>query len=147
MFTLSGCFGEGILQTKSTYGLDETFKFDDLDLTFKSDFVYGTIDNEFSEHDGERTFGIPVLMKNYKDEPHSLNMFFYDCYGPNGSKVSNVSAFFPQGTSMDWGGNILSGATAIRYLYFRYTSEGEYCVILDNYSKTINVKFQVSYGN
>ena len=154
-FALTGCFGGGdssgggsqsgggSTPTKTTFGLGEKFTFDKLDLTFKSDIVYSVVDSMFSDNDGKTAFGIPVTMTNHKDEPHSLNMFYYDCYSPKGSKIDNASAYFDN--SMDWGGNILPGATATRYLYFYYDGAGEYTVALDNFSQKIYVKFNLNY--
>ena len=38
---------------KSTYGLDETFNFDDLEITIGSNYSYDVVENEFADENGQ----------------------------------------------------------------------------------------------
>ena len=156
-FALCGCFdggssqgggsegGGGNVPTKTSFTLGETFRFDDLDLTFTSDFLYTKVDNQFSEHYNKKVLGIPVKMTNKKSSAHSLNIFYYECYGPKGTKLNNPSAYFDEATSVDWGGDLLSGATATRYMYCLYDGDGSYNVLFNNFKTKITVSFNVTY--
>lgn len=131
--------------TKTTFGFNEKFVFDNLELTFKSDYLSTSIESMFSEKDGMKVVGVPVLMTNKKNEPHSLNLFYVSYYGPQGTELSNESAYFDEETSVDWGGNILPNATVTRYVYFDYAGDGEYKVVLDDFLSKKTVKFNITY--
>lgn len=156
-FALSGCFdggsshggsgeGGGNAPSKTTFTLGETFRFDNLDLTFSSDIVYTRLSNYGSEYHKEKMFIMPVNITNRKNEPYTLNMFSYEGYGPSGTSLKNLSAYYYNDpTSADWGGNILPNTTATRNLYFLYAGDGAYKICFDNYSTKLYLNFNIKY--
>ena len=156
-FILSGCFdggsshggsgtGGGSTPSKTTFTLGETFRFDDLDLTFSPDIVYTRLQNTVTDIANHKMMILPFTITNKKSEPHDLNMFYYECYGPSGVEVKNLSAYYyDDPSSSDFGGKIVSGLTATRNLYFLYDGDGSYSIRFDDYSTRITLKFNVIY--
>lgn len=154
-FILTGCFGSNTngdknggdnKQSKTTFTLGETFTFDNLDLTFSPDIVYTRLNNYGDQYHKHEMFIMPVTITNKGSKPNMLSFLSYECYCPNGSEAKNLSAYYyDDPTSVDWGGNIQSGVTATRNLYFLYGGDGSYSLVLDNYSTKLTVNFNVKF--
>lgn len=154
-FALSGCFdggsshgesgegGGGNVPTKTTFTLGETFRFDDLDLTFSTEYVSTTIKNQFAEKNGAKVIGVPVTVKNQKNERHSLNMFFYDQYGTKGTRLDRIGSYFDD--DIDYAGDILPGSSYTKSMYFLYDGNGEYKVFFETSKQKITLAFNVTY--
>ena len=131
----------GTNSNKSVYGFDETFTFDDLEITIGSNYSFDVVDNQFSEYNGQTTVKLPITVKNLKDETHGLNMFYYNIYGSNGTKANSVSAYFDE--DIDTAGDLRSGASYTKYLYFLYDGDGTYAIEFNNYSEKPTVEFEI----
>lgn len=154
-FALSGCFdggssqgggsegGGGNVPTKTSFTLGETFRFDDLDLTFSKEYKSLILKNTLSEHNGAKVIGLPVTIKNQKSEKHSLNMFFYDIYGSKGSKVDKAGAFYDD--DVDFAGNLLPGASYTKGMYFLYDGDGTYNIFFETPKQKITLTFDIKY--
>lgn len=154
VFALTGCFdfngagggtGGGYTPSKTNFALGETFTFNEMELTIMSDFMYTVVDNPYSDDYNKKTLGIPVKLKNLKREAGHLNRFFYECYGPTGSELDNVSVYFDDAITVDWGGDILSGVTVTRYFFFLYDGDGSYHLLFDDFNHQIKVNFNIKY--
>ena len=135
---ITGCTGE---TEKKTVGLGETFTFDDLEITLGKDISFTKIKNEYSEHNGKTVVKLPITVKNLKDETHGLNMFYYKVYGANGSEASTVTTYFDDG--VDDAGDLRSGASYTKYMYFLYDADGQYAIEFDDWSTKVSVEFDV----
>lgn len=135
---ITGCAGES---EKKTVGLGDTFTFDDLEITIGKEISFVKITNEFSENYGKDVVKIPITIKNLKEETHSLNMFYYKVFGANGTELNDVSIYFDD--SVDLAGELRSGASYTKYLYYPYDENGIYAIEFDNWSSKITVEFDV----
>lgn len=123
------------------YKLNETFKFDDLEITFSDKYSFTKVKNEYSDHNGKTVVKIPVTVKNLKNETHSLNMFYYNVYGSKGTRVETVGSYFTE--DLEFAGDLRSGASYTKYLYFIYDGDGEYVIEFDNYSEKVELSMQI----
>ncbi len=141
---ITGCTSESSDNDsqKKTYGLGETFTFDDLEITLGSDISFTTIKNEYSEHNGKDVIKLPITVKNLKDETHGLNMFNYKVYGSQGAEADTVSSYFDD--AVDYAGDLRSGASYTKYMYFIYDGNGQYTIEFDDWSTKIIVEFDVN---
>lgn len=125
------------------YGFDDTFTFDDLEITFGSDYTFTTISNQYSDYYGKDIVRVPVTVTNKSTETHGLNMFYYNIYGTSGSKTNNVSTWFSD-DSLDYAGDLRSGASYTKYIYFVYDADGTYVFEFDNYSEEVEVELEIT---
>lgn len=135
---MTGCTSETEI---STVGLGDTFTFDDLEITIGTEIAFAKIENEFSEDNGKEVVKLPVTVKNIKDETHSLNMFYYKVFGATGTEANNAFAYFDD--SVDEAGEIRSGGSYTKYMYFIYDTDGTYAIEFDNWSEKVTVEFEV----
>lgn len=127
---------------KNTYGLGETFTFDDLEITMGSEISFTSVKNKYSDHYKDVVVRIPVTVKNLKDETHNLNMFYYTLFGSQGTELEGISAYFDE-DCIDWAGELRSGASYTKYFYLLYDGDGVYAIEFDNWSTKITVEFNV----
>lgn len=123
------------------YGLGETFEFDDLEITLDSTYSFVTINNRFSDLNGRDVIKLGATVKNLSEETHSLNMFFYDLFGSQGTELETVTAYFDD--NIDYAGDLRPGASYHTNFYILYDGNGKYGIDFDNYSKKVNVEFDV----
>lgn len=123
------------------YEVDKMFVFDNLEITVGSNYSFSTIDNEFSEYNGQDVIKVPVTVKNLKDETHGLNMFFYNFYGSQGVQLSSVASYFDD--CIDYAGNIRPGSSYTKYFYLIYDGDGLYTIEFDNYSQKITIDLNI----
>lgn len=129
--------------SKNKYSLNETFKFDDLEITIGSNILYTTVSNRFSDYNGKEVVKIPVTVKNLKDETHSLNMFYYKVFGSQGTELDSISSYFDD-DCIDYAGDLRSEASYTKYFYFLYDGNGTYAIEFDNWSNKIIVEFDIN---
>lgn len=115
------------------------FEFDGFQITIKDNYSMTKVDNMFSEYDQKKVVKVPIKIKNLKDERDSLNMFFYEVYGPKeDTKLNTVSAYFMEDKKeLDFGSKILPGKTVTRNAYFLYEGKGDYVFYFNNNSEEI----------
>lgn len=126
---------------KTDFNLEETFEFNDFEITVESDFIYSVVDNEFADEYKKPAIGIPLKIKNLIDEPRMLSFLEYSLYGPSGTELKNVSAYFDWDSSIDFGGDIMKNVEATRYAFFTYEGKGEYNMVFDDFSDVFKVQF------
>jgi len=124
-----------------TYGFNDKFEFDGLELTIGDKYTFTTVDNKYSDYYGKTVVALPVTVKNLKEESHSLNMFFYDIFGSEGTEVKNVGAYFKD--DVNHSGNLRTGASYKKNMYFLYDGDGTYAIEFDNFSEKVEVEFEI----
>ena len=129
---------------KNEYGFNETFKFDDLEITIGDGYTFTTVKNQFSEHNNQTTIKLPVTVKNPTSDTKGLNMFYYKVYGSKGTEVSTLDAYFDSKTSLTYGGDLRSGAGQTYYLYVQYDGDGLYAIEFNNYSEKVTAEFNIT---
>lgn len=145
IFAITGCTSDisSDSTNKKPISLGETFVFDDLELTLGTDISFDKIDNQFSEYNGKTVVKVPITVKNLKDETHGLNMFYYKVYGSQGAEVSkSVSSYFKDG--VDDAGDLRSGASYTKFIYFIYDGNGKYAIEFEDWTSKQTVEFDVN---
>lgn len=137
----SDIIDEILEENDDIYTLDETFKFDDLEITLGSNITFTKINNKYSDNYNKPVIRMPVTVKNIKSETHGLNMFDYEFYGANGTKVDNASSYFDD--CVDYAGDLRSGASYTKYFYFIYDGDGSYAIEFDDWDNKITVEFNI----
>lgn len=125
---------------KNNYKVDETFEFDDFEISINNNYSFVKVKNRYSEYNGKTVVKIPITVKNIADETSGLNMFDYKLYGSNGTELRNVAAYFDN--SIDYAGDLRPGASYTKYLYYVYDGDGEYALEFNSYKK-INVLINI----
>ena len=127
---------------KSKFQVGEKFEFDDLEITILGDYSFTSVDNQFSDLNGRDVIKLPIEVKNIDDEKNHLNMFYYSCFGTEGTELDGVSAYFDD--TIDYAGDLQPGASYTKYIYMLYDGDGKYLIDFDNYSdkKTVEVNIK-----
>ena len=124
------------VDTDKTFG--DVIEFDDLEIIFINDITWSTVNNQFSEHNGEDVALVPLTIKNVKDETHGLNMFYYTQYGSKGTKLDGIGSYFDG--EVEFAGDMRSGATQETFMAFLYDGDGDYFV---EFSELFGAKTEV----
>lgn len=127
--------------TKKVYGFNEAFVFDNLEITIGSNYAFEVVQNHFSEYNNQSAIKLPITVKNLSNDTHGLNMFEYDVYGSKGTEAQDLGAYFDE--NIDHAGDLRSGASYTKFLYFLYDGDGKYAIEFDNYSTKITVEFEI----
>lgn len=129
---------------KQIYGVDETFEYDGLEITIGSNYTISTINNEYyTDDNGKEEIKLPITIKNISDDTNSLNSFSYKIYGSAGTIVE--SYYTMSDDDLLGAGDLRSGASYTKYLYFIYDGDGEYVMEFDNWpNASTEVKFNIS---
>jgi len=131
---------------EGVYGLGDTFQFDGssglVELTFGTTITFTTVDNSFSDIDGEYVIVIPVTMTNVGEETGGLNMFDITAFGSSGTSLESVDAFFMD-DDIRWGNDLRPGATLDSYLHILYDGDGEYVIEFGLFGDTPELVFDV----
>lgn len=133
--------GNDYNQSKNTYTFNETFEFDDLNITIGSDYTFTTVSNKYSDYYNKAVIKLPITIKNISNETHGLNMFYYDIYGSQGTEVKDVNSYFDE--NVDYAGDLRSGAEYTKYLYIVYDGDGLYTIEFDKWDNKITVEFSI----
>ena len=127
---------------KKEYGFNDTFKFDDLEITVGDKYSFDKVKNNFSEYNGKTVIKLPVTVKNPTSETKGLNMFYYKVYGSQGTEVKTLDSYFDD--TLTYAGDLRSGAGQTKYLHILYDGDGLYAIEFDNYSEKITVEFNIT---
>ena len=65
-------------------------------------------------------------------------MFCFKAFGANGTELGDESAYF-----VDFAGELRSGASYTKYLYYLYDADGKYAIEFDDWSTKVTVEFDV----
>ena len=131
-----------VINKNKSYGFDEKFEFDNLEITIGSNYSFVTIDNMFSDDNGATVIKLPVTVKNLSEETHGLNMFYYDVYGSKGTRLDSEAAYFDE--ELDYAGDLRSGASYTKYMYFLYDGNGGYAIEFNNWTSKVTVEFNIT---
>ena len=118
---------EEAVDTSNGYGLTVTF--DDLEITFGDSINWVTLENQFSDHDGE--------------ENNSLNVFYIKVFGSSGTEVDELGTYFDD-SGVFYGGELRPDAEQDLALYFPYDGDGTYYVNLDNFLDDVELGFEIT---
>lgn len=124
------------------YGLGETFTFDGFELTLDNNYSFVTLTNSYSEKNGSTVIKLGVTVKNISTETTSLNSFYYDFFGSQGTELDFVYTYFDE--AVDDAGDLRPEASYKKYFYILYDGNGKYGIDFDNYSQKVAVEFDIT---
>ena len=124
------------------YGLGDKLVFDGLELTFDSNYSFTTIENRYSDYNERSVIKLGVTVKNISSQKNSLNMFYYDLFGSQGTELSSITAYFDD--TIDYAGDLKPEASYKSYFYILYDGDGNYSIDFDNSSQEISLEFNVT---
>lgn len=122
--------------------LEETFEFDNLEITLGTDIAWDVIENEFFELNGAAVFSLPITVTNLSERTRKFDMFSYIQFSPTGEKLVSISSFFVD-NAIDWSDDISPNETVEAYMYFLFDDNGEYVIEFDNSSERIKIVFDI----
>ena len=122
---------------------DVPFEFDDLSITFGSGYTTTVLDNQFSDLDGATIIALPISITNNSDETKGLNMFYYKAFGPSGTELDSVNAYFMD-DDVAWMGELRPGATAETVMHILAEGDGDYYISFDNFSEQPEVRLPIT---
>ena len=105
----------------------EVFSFDGFNIQFGNTINTTKLDNQFSDKNGSTVISIPVMITNASEETKSLNMFYVTEFGPAGTELDSVDAYYTD-DDIRWGGDLRPGANKTGRLYFLYEGNGDYVI-------------------
>ena len=124
------------------YFANETFTFDNLEITFSNKYEITKLENKYSTYDGKEVIVIPVNIKNISENMHSLNLYYYTIYGPNVNELDEVAGYFDEALYYEEDLEQLNSHT--KYLYFLYDEDGIYTIKFNNGIEQIVVKYEIN---
>lgn len=121
-----------------------TFEFDNIEITLGNTVGWTTVDNSFSDFNGETVFYIPITVVNLANETHGFNSFWATTFGSTGTRLDSITAFFDN--DITWAGNMRAGATQSAYWHFLYDGDGDYFIEIDDFFTQIEIMMPIRYG-
>lgn len=122
--------------------LGSTIEFDGLEIAFGKEYRTTTIDNQFSDYAGETIIEVPIALTNNSGETKGLNMFYIKVFGPKGTELDNVTAYF-QDSDVSWAGEMRNGASMETAFHFPYEGDGTYYIALDKFNEKLEVEIPI----
>ena len=123
------------------YNIDETFEFDNLEITIKKDYIITILENKFSTYNGKEVIVIPVIIKNISDVDNSLNLYHYAIYGPDDNELDEPAAYFDN--ALFYENDLKPNESHIKYIYVLYDKDGKYKIKFMNNETQIVVKYNI----
>lgn len=129
-------------QPRKEATLGSTISFDGLTIKFGDTLGTDTLNNQFSPLNGATVIVVPVSIANTGSATKGLNMFAVKEFGPKGTELENVVAYFDGDARM--AGDLRPGATLDSALYFLYDGNGDYYLAFGFGRAQAEVKIPVS---
>ena len=125
-----------VFQTEFTLG--ESFVFEDMEITFEDDFIWGTVDSQFSDLHGHPLFAVAVTAVNVGSSANSFpSAWSITVFGPDGHELDDPRI----SDDITRAGNVLPGATLSGYFHILFEGDGTYTLQFSNWSDTITLVF------
>lgn len=124
------------------YTYNETFNFDDYEITIKDNYSFVVIDNVYSDYNGQTVVMLPLTIKNNSDNARNFDIYNYDIYSFQDRMVNNASSYFAQ--SLDHGAILEPNETYTRYFYFIYEGKGKYLIRFNNNIENVTVEIEIN---
>lgn len=121
-----------------------TVTFDGFELTLGKNYSIITVDNVSSSNYGKEVIKLPVTVKNVSATGDHLNMFYYDYYAPDGSKIDSLrNDFGSRYDAIDYV-HVDSGDSKLQYFYIAYSGNGKYEIKFHNYKEDKAISFTIN---
>lgn len=118
-------------------GFNKPISFNGFILKIKPDYT-------FEESDGKIIIKVPVYIKNINIEPNYLNFMLIDVFDPDGEDVRDLNLLLKGNDSIVTTDSLRKGESYIKYLYITYNGDGNYLMVLNNYTEEKNIIFNIT---
>lgn len=125
---------------KITFG--STITTQGLELKFGDSYSFDTIENQFSDYNGNTVIVLPVNVKNISNESNHLNSFYYKIFGSKGTELGGVSSYFDD--DVDYAGDLRPGASYDSNFHLLYDGNGFYYLVFDDFNTTVEAEFEIN---
>lgn len=132
--------GKNLYYSKSGFG--KTITFDGFEVTLQEDYTFTVVENRFSENNGKEVVELPVHIKNVGAETGHLSPFRYKFFGPSGTEIDDISAYFDNDAFR--AGDLRPGAEYDTFFHILYESDGSYYVEFKNYDERIELEILIT---
>ena len=127
---------------KKTYGLEEKFVFNDLELRLGKNISFVTIDNIFDENNGKTVIKVPITIKNLKNESQTLSSWDYKVFNPSEVETKTYGYYFDE--SVEEAGDLRPNASYTKYIYILYEGNGKYIIEFDDwFYEKVEAEFEI----
>jgi len=127
--------------TFDLYETDESFIFDNLEITINKDYQIITLDNPYSIYNGRIIIKIPVKVKNISSQDKTLNLFYYDIYDNLGNLIDEVAGYFEE--ALYYAEDLKENEEYIKYIYALYYDNKKYILKFDNPNEEVFVIYNL----
>lgn len=142
--TINVVGGEAVLPIKTEYNADEKFKFQNLEITFLSDYSLVAHPNQFADYYTYQIIKQPVEIKNLDTSPDYLKSF--KIFDPSGVEIPSQWIYFDD--SIDrYSKSVNAGGTLTGPIYFPYIEAGQYSIVFSYLNNVVTVKLNYSNEN
>ncbi len=101
-----------------------------------------TIDNQFSELNGRKVYAVPVTVENTGSETKGINMFYVKAFGPSGTELDSVFAYFAE--AQDFYKEMRPGVALKTAYYMLDDGSGEYCIVFEDFTEEKELKVNIA---
>ena len=133
-------------ETTQKLSLGSKFTFDQLEVTVGTDLKKGTVDNSFSDKQGQDYIIVPLHITNLSNENHGLSYLYVKAFGSKGTKA-DIYYYYEDDADISKAGELRSGASNDINVKIMYDGDGTYCLTFDDWSDELNVEFEVVLAN
>ncbi len=122
----------------------DNISFDGFRISFDTERAMNvfTIDNQFSELYGRKVYAVPITIENTGSETKGINMFYVKAFGPSGTELDSVFAYFTE--AQDFYKEMRSGTKHQTSYYMLDDGSGEYCIVFKNFTEEKELKVNIA---
>lgn len=109
--------------------------FDEFKISIDTDRAMNiyTIDNQFSKLNGRKVYAVPMTIENTGSETKGINMFYVKAFGPSGTELDSVYAYFTE--AQDFYKEMRPGAKVQAAYYMLDDGSGEYYIVFKDFTE------------
>ncbi len=122
----------------------DSVTFDGFKISFDTERAMNvfTIDNQFSELNGRKVYAVPMTIENTGGETKGINMFYVKAFGPSGTELDSVFAYFPE--AQDFYKEMRSGTKVQTAYYMLDDGSGEYYIVFKSFAEEKELKVNIA---
>ncbi len=133
---------EEIEKSEDVIGFDEKFVFDDLVISFGSEYEFVPVENTITGVNETQAIKIPITITNIGNKSSKLSPLVYEVYTPFNKTAKNINAYFED--NIDSAQELKAGESYTKYIYVLYDGDGGYKIKFNNQNKEIITKLEIS---
>lgn len=133
---------EEIEDDEDTIGFNEKFIFDDLVISFGSEYEFVSVENTITGVNETQAIKIPITITNIGNKSSKLSPLVYEVYTPFNKTAKNINAYFED--NIDSAQELKEGESYTKYIYVLYDGDGAYKIKFTNQNKEIIIKLEIS---